>query len=69
MKDIERCSCGQDMICQRGDIRIFFGANKRQPHRLDDGGLYVGHYQCSRCDKLWVTTTLKRFRPSHVITV
>lgn len=69
MKDIERCSCGQDMIFRRGDVRINFGANKRRPHRLDAGGLYVGHYQCNQCGKLWVTTILKRFKVSHVMSV
>ena len=69
MKDIERCSCGQDMIFQRGTLHINFGANKRRPHRLDAGGTYVGHYCCSACGKLWVTTTMKRFKESHVITL
>lgn len=67
MKDIERCSCGMDMVFQHGDIRINFNANKQRLHQLDTGGLYIGHYSCHNCGKLWITTTLKRFRRSHVL--
>jgi len=67
MKDIEMCTCGDWMHFQAGAININFGALKQRPHRTDAGGTYVGHYECTHCGKLWVTTTLKRFKRGHVV--
>lgn len=68
MKTLEQCSCGTLMPFRYGPMVIDFSIRKQRPHpRLDGRDEYVGHYECTMCHKLWVTTTLKRFRRHHVV--